>query len=82
MARRTSAPPENRFRKPRTPDELALACRVWSCAQLTPGTGTLAPIWYTAMITNRVNRTLLRRSGTLKMLLSLDSMSVPRPGAG
>ena len=73
MARRTSAPPENRLRKPKTPDAPAECWSCWTLAKLTPGTGTLAPSWYRAM-TNRVNRTLFRRSGTRKMLPSLDSM--------
>src|SRR5271169_3554844 len=78
-ARRTRAPPLKRFRKPSTPDaeaELSSPCRR---AQLTPGTGTLAPIWYRAM-TASVKTTLLRRSGTLKMLASRESMALPLSG--
>ena len=44
--------------------------------QLTPGTGTFAPIWYRAMMAS-VKMTLLRRSGTLKMLASRESMALP-----
>ena len=44
-ARRTKAPPLKRFKKPSTPDEDAWLSRLWSRAQLTPGTGTFAPIW-------------------------------------
>src|ERR1700731_3381374 len=65
-ARRVRAPPENRFKNPRTPLPLALDCRSCTWDQLTPGIGKLAPNWYKQMIA-MVNRTLFRRSGTLKM---------------
>src|SRR5579875_814479 len=80
MASRTRAPPENRLRNPRTPDEPAWCWSRWTAAKLTPGTGTLAPSWESA-ITTSVNRTLFRRSGTRKMLPSLVSMSPPPPPA-
>ena len=42
-ARRTSAPPLNRFKNPRTPDWEVVS--FWSWVQLTPGMGTFAPTW-------------------------------------
>ena len=72
-ASRTSAPPLKRFKNPSTPEAEAELSRLWSRDQLTPGTGMFAPIWYRAM-TARVKMTLLRRSGTLKMLASRESM--------
>src|SRR5579872_4467666 len=73
-ARRVSAPPEKRLRKPSTPLAPALDCRSWTWDQLTPGMGRLAPSWYRQMI-ETVNRTLLRRSATRKMFASLRSTS-------
>ena len=72
-ARRTSAPPLKRLRKPRTPEAEACDSRLCSLPQLTPGTGMFAPTWYRA-ITASVKMTLFRRSGTLKMLASRESM--------
>src|SRR5579875_2556057 len=43
MASRTRAPPENRLRNPRTPDEPAWCWSRWTAAKLTPGTGKLVP---------------------------------------
>src|ERR1700733_1589388 len=74
-ARRTSAPPLKRLRKPSTPDDEAELSRFCRRDQLTPGTGMLAPIWYRAM-TASVKTTLLRRSGTLKMLASRESIAL------
>src|ERR1700722_19075521 len=75
-ARRTRAPPLKRLRKPSTPEAEAELSRDCNFAQLTPGTGTLAPIWYRAMMAS-VKMTLFRRSGTLKMLASRESMALP-----
>ena len=74
-ARRTRAPPLKRLRNPSTPEAEAWLSSPCRRAQLTPGTGTFAPIWYRAM-TASVKTTLLRRSGTLKMLASRESMRV------
>src|SRR6516225_2482714 len=79
-ARRTSAPPLKRFKKPSTPEADADDSRLCRRAQLTPGTGTLAPTWYSPMIAS-VKTTLLRRSGTLKMLASRESMPCPLSAA-
>ena len=43
----------------------------------THGTVTFAPSWYRPMM-SRVKRTLLRRSGTLKMFFRLESIAAPR----
>ena len=45
MASRVSAPPENRFKNPRTPDAPAFAWSNCTCAYETPGTGMFAPSW-------------------------------------
>src|ERR1700733_113455 len=78
-ARRTRAPPLKRLRKPSTPDAEAELSRLCKRDQLTPGTGTLAPIWYRAMMAS-VKMTLFRRSGTLKMLASRESIALPLSG--
>src|SRR6202012_2219640 len=78
-ARRTRAPPLKRLRKPSTPDAEAELSRLCSLDQLTPGTGRFAPIWYRAMMAS-VKTTLLRRSGTLKILASRESMALPLSG--
>src|SRR5271167_756368 len=78
-ASRTRAPPLKRLRNPSTPDADAWLSRLCRRAQLTPGTGTLAPIWYRAMMAS-VKTTLLRRSGTLKILASRESIALPLSG--
>ncbi len=75
-ARRTSAPPLKRLRNPSTPEADAEDSRLCSLAQFTPGTGMFAPTWYRAMMAS-VKTTLLRRSGTLKMLASRESIALP-----
>src|SRR3984957_10327065 len=75
-ARRTRAPPLKRLRKPSTPEAEAELSRLCNFSQLTPGTGTLAPIWYRAMMAS-VKMTLFRRTGTLKMLAGRESMALP-----
>src|ERR1700674_76236 len=72
---RVSAPPENRLRKPSTPEDFEAAVSWATLEKLTKGTGTLAPNWYRAM-TVSVKRTFLRRSGIRKMLARLASMGL------
>ena len=74
-AMRVSAPPENRLRKPRTPEDFEAAVSWATLEKLTKGTGTLAPNWYRAMMVS-VKRTFLRRSGIRKMLARLASMGL------
>src|ERR1700721_3229997 len=74
-ARRTRAPPLKRLRKPSTPEAEAELSRDCNFDQLTPGTGTFAPIWYRAMMAS-VKMTLFRRSGTRKILASRESMAL------
>src|ERR1700728_2813668 len=75
-ASRTGAPTLKSLRKPSTPDAEAELSRLCNFAQLTPGTGTFAPIWYRAMMAS-VKMTLFRRSGTRKILASRESMALP-----
>ena len=72
MAKLVMAPPENRVRKPSTPLWLASLRSVLSAPVSMPGTGRCAPNRYSTII-RIVNNTLLRRSGTLKMLRRLES---------
>src|SRR5450432_226907 len=74
-AMRVRAPPENRLRKPRTPDDFDAAVSWATLEKLTKGTGTLAPNWYRAMMVS-VKMTFLRRSGIRKMLARLESMGL------
>src|SRR5438270_139080 len=66
------APPENRFRKLRTPPWLACFWSCWTAGKLIPGTVTFAPSRYRAMM-NSVNRILFRRSGIRNMFRKLES---------
>src|ERR1700687_6175808 len=69
--RRRSAPPEKMSRKPKIEPADALK-KAEIAAGSTPGVGMWAPRRYTAS-TRNVNRTRLRRSGTLKTLAKLWS---------
>ena len=70
------APPENRFRKPSTPPRSAWAWRSCTAPKSIPGTVTLEPSRYRAIM-SRVKRILFRRSGILKMFFKLESTALP-----
>src|SRR5437764_4135947 len=66
------APPENRFRKLRTPPWLAWCWSFCTWLKSIPGTVTFDPSLYRAMM-NNVNRILFRRSGIRNMFRKLES---------
>src|SRR5262252_5654032 len=72
IAKLVIAPPEKSWRNPSTPLWLAWSRRVRSALVWMPGTGRCAPSRYKVII-KIVKSTLLRRSGTLKMLRRLES---------
>src|SRR4051794_577433 len=72
MANRVSAPPEKRFRKPRTPPRSEAAVSSSTAWKSTPGVGMWAPKRYRAM-TARVKRIFPRRSGILNMFFTLEN---------
>ena len=73
MEKLPNAPPENKFKNPSAPCE-SEASRNWrtACASI-PGARSADPKRYKAIIA-KVNKTLLRRSSTLKMFFTFDNI--------
>src|SRR5918997_1294661 len=72
MAKRVSAPPENRAKNPSTPPSRDWSSSCWTASKSTPGVGTWDPNRYRAM-TRSVKRILFRRSGTRNTFFKLES---------
>src|SRR3712207_1287254 len=72
MAKRVSAPPENRARNPSTPPSRDWSSSCCTASKSTPGVGTCDPNRYRAR-TRSVKRILFRRSGTRNTFFKLES---------